>query len=86
MIEDSTPMKRSPAARRMSLSRARRKDGLRVVPFEVRDTEIDTLINHNLLEPVDRGNKVAVARALGKLLDRIPAACWRIAMQSRGGM
>ena len=47
-----TPTKaqrRSPAAERMRVSRLRRREGTRVIPFEMRDSEIDGLVTHGLL-------------------------------------
>jgi hypothetical protein len=56
----------SSAAMRMRLSRSRRGDGKRVIPLEVRNSEIDNL-----------ADCAAIARALGTLLlDRIPVR-WR---------
>ena len=67
----------------MRLSRQRRRAGTRVVPFEVRDAEISGLVAHGLLDPVARTNRDAIATALGMLLDRIPVASWKTAMQLR---
>ena len=67
----------SSAATRMRLSRDRRRNGVRVVPFEVRDSEIENLVAVKLLDPAHRDDRVAIARALGTLLDRIPVHWWQ---------
>jgi hypothetical protein len=68
----------------MRASRDRRRKGLRMVPFAIRDSEIDALVTHGLLDPIDRDNRDTIACALGLLLDRIPPAWWQAAMQLRG--
>jgi hypothetical protein len=60
----------------MRLSRLRRRDGMRVIPFEVRDCEIDGLVMHGLLKTADRNDRGAIARALGNLIDRLPPERW----------
>jgi hypothetical protein len=65
----------------MRLSRSRRHCGTRVIPFEVRDTEIESPINVGLLAPTDRDNRPAIARALGVLLDKIPDSWWPLAVR-----
>jgi hypothetical protein len=69
------------AAERMRLSRLRRRDGMRVVPFEVRDAEIEGLVTHGLLDPARRNDREAIARALGNLIDRIPVSWWSVAVR-----
>jgi hypothetical protein len=64
----TTPL--SPAAVRMRRSRELRRKGLRIVQFAVRDAEVDALVSHGLLNPVDRQDRAAIARALGRLLVR----------------
>jgi hypothetical protein len=71
----------SSAATRMRLSRSRRRNGVRVVPFEVRDSEIDNMVAVKLLDPAQRDDRVAIARALGILLDRIPVCWWHQAIE-----
>ena len=68
----------SPAAERMRLARKRRRDGLRVIPFEIRDDEIGGLVTSGLLEPVARNDLNAIAQALGKLLDAMPPERWPV--------
>jgi hypothetical protein len=84
MTEATATHQRLSSAERMRASRERRRNGLRMVPFAIRDSEIDALVTHGLLEPGDHDNRRAIARALGILLDRIPVARWQAAMQLRG--
>ena len=65
----------------MRRSRLRRRDGMRVIPFEIRDEEIEGLIGHGLLDPADRNNPDAIATALGKLMNKIPLSWWAVAMR-----
>lgn len=74
---------RSAAAERMRLSRHRRRRGMRVIPLEVRDAEIDSLVRLNLLDAAARNNRRAIAGALGRLLDRMPVSWWQAALQLR---
>jgi hypothetical protein len=68
----------------MRLSRERRKDGMRVVPIEVQDAEIDGLVACGFLAAADRANRDSIARALGMLLDRLPPTRWQ-GLVGRGG-
>ncbi len=54
----------SPAAARMRRHRQRRREGLRCLTVELRETEIDMLVCRALLEPEMRNNKNAIIRAL----------------------
>ena len=84
-VTDQAPnRKHSPAAERMRLSRLRRREGMQVIPFEVRDAEIENLIKLRLLCVAARGDRQAIARALETLLDRIPVSWWQAAMELRG--
>jgi len=74
----------TPAAMRMRLSRSRRHDGLRVISFEVRNSEVDNLVAVKLLDPSSRDDRVAIARALGNLLDRIPVGWWQEVIRRTG--
>jgi hypothetical protein len=60
----------SPAAERMRRHRQRRRDGLRCLRVELRETEIDALIRMQLLKPETRNNARAVTAALYAYLDR----------------
>ena len=68
----------SSAAIRMRRSRERRRDKLRVIPFEIRDTEIGGLVTRGMLDPVARNDRDAVASALGRLLDAVPPDRWPV--------
>jgi len=54
----------SPAAIRMRRSRKRRRDRLRCLRIELRETEIDALVNKRLLKPDARNNYGALVKAL----------------------
>jgi hypothetical protein len=82
-MPDTYPGRQRSPAERMRLSRQRRRAGTRVVPFEVRDTEISALVAYGLLDPAARTNRDAIATAIGTLLDRIPVESWEAAMQLR---
>lgn len=69
------------AAERMRVTRLRRKDRLRVIPFEIRDDEVECLVKLDLLSPSDRNNRDAIARALGTLMNRIPFEWWAEAIR-----
>jgi hypothetical protein len=60
----------SAAALRMRRHRERRRDGLRCMTIELRDTEIDALIRRGLLEEDARNNRRAVISAFYGFLDR----------------
>jgi hypothetical protein len=49
-MTEATPTT-TPAAERMRRSRERRREGLRIVRFAVRDTEVNALVTHDLLDP-----------------------------------
>jgi hypothetical protein len=54
---------RSPADR-MRLHRDRRRQGLRCLTIELRETEIDAFVRMGLLEPEMRNDRIAVSQAL----------------------
>jgi hypothetical protein len=60
----------SAAAERMHLHRERRRQGLRCIIVELRETEIDALVRRGLLEAETRNDKYAVRMALYEYLDR----------------
>ncbi len=64
------------SADRVRLSRARRKRHQRVVPFEVRHSEIAAVVAHGFLKDDRKDDPRAIADALGRLLDRIPPKDW----------
>jgi hypothetical protein len=67
----------SPGARRMRRYRERRRRGVSCVIIQLFETEISALIQRGLLEPTQRHDKAAIARAMGLFLDRNPIARWR---------
>jgi hypothetical protein len=54
------------AAERMRLSRRRRRDGMRVVRFEVRDAGIEGLVTHGLLDPTRRNDSRGHCKGAGQ--------------------
>lgn len=64
------PPARSGAAERMRLYRERRRQGLRCLIIELRETEIDALIRGALLKSEMRNDASAVSEALYALFDR----------------
>jgi hypothetical protein len=62
------------AAERMRRHRQRRRDGLRCLVIELRETEIDALISKGLLKPEMRNDTVAISDALYAHLDRTIAS------------
>jgi hypothetical protein len=70
-MTDAPEPSTSPAASRMRRHRQRRRDGLRCLVVELRETEIDALILRELLNPGRMPNDAgAVADALYAHLDR----------------
>ena len=68
--DEATPTP-SPAALRMRRHRERRRDGLRCMTIELRETEIDALIRRGLLEEDTRNDLQAVKKkAFYYFLDR----------------
>jgi hypothetical protein len=59
----------SPAAMRMRRSRERRRDGLRCLRVELRETEVDALIRSGLLKPEARNQPKAILLALYRFLE-----------------
>jgi hypothetical protein len=64
------PVVRSAAAERMRRHRERRRDGLRCLLIELRETEIDSLIRTGLLRPEMRNDANAIIEALYAHFDR----------------
>ena len=69
-LPGTAPASRSAAAERMRRHRKRRRDGLRCLMIELRDTEIDALIRHRLLNLETRNDPSAVIDAFYAFLDR----------------
>jgi hypothetical protein len=70
----SEPLSRSLASERMRRHRQRRRDGLRCLVIELRETEIDALISKGLLKPEMRHDTSAIIDALYAHLDRTIAS------------
>jgi hypothetical protein len=66
-IEPAAP---SAAAERMRRHRQRRRDGLRCLIIELRETEVDVLIRKGLLPAENRQDYASVQSALYTFLDR----------------
>ena len=60
----------TPAAERMRRHRERRRDGMRCLWIELRDTEIDALVQSGLLKAETRNDQNAIADALYEHLER----------------
>ena len=60
----------TPAAERMRRHRERRRDGMRCLWIELRDTEIDALVQSGLLKQETRHDQNAIADALYDHLER----------------
>jgi hypothetical protein len=60
----------TPAAERMRRHRERRRDGMRCLWIELRDTEIDVLVQRGLLKEETRHDQNAIADALYDHLER----------------
>ena len=66
----AVPITPSAAAKRMRVSRERRRRGLRCVTVQLRATEIDVLIQKDLLKADARNDTRAIRNALHTYLDR----------------
>ena len=60
----------TPAVERMRRHRERRRDGMRCLWIELRDTEIDALVQSGLLKAETRNDQNAIADALYEHLER----------------
>jgi hypothetical protein len=69
-MSDSVNVTPTPAAVRMRRYRGRRRDGLRCLTIELRETEVAELINRGFLRPDARKEQTAVLDALYAFLDR----------------
>src|SRR5271157_2612704 len=70
------PSQLSPGAERMRAARRRRRDGLRCIPLEIRDDEIEALVKAGLLASDARNDRAVIAAAMGKMLDQLPPERW----------
>ena len=66
----AAPATCSAAAERMRRHRERRRDGLRCLTIELRETEIDALIHKGMLNADTRNDLGAILNALYTHLDR----------------
>ena len=66
---------RSPAAERMRRHRERRRDGLRCLTIELRETEIDALARNGFLRSDARNDPDAIRDALYAHLERTLMKC-----------
>jgi hypothetical protein len=66
----AAPATRSAAAERMRRHRERRRDGLRCLTIELRETEIDTLACNGFLKADARNDLRAIEMALYEFLER----------------
>jgi hypothetical protein len=63
--------KHEAAAERMRRTRQRRRDGLRFVGIDVRDSEVAELVRRGLLATDEQDDPGAIAEALCELLDQV---------------
>jgi hypothetical protein len=68
--DDLAAPKPSSAALRMRRHRERRRDGLRCMTVELRETEVTALIRRGLLKGETRNDRSAVKAAFYQFLDR----------------
>ena len=66
----ATPPTACSAAKRMRYHRERRREGLRCITIELRETEIDELIRRKLLQADARNDIYAIREALHMHFDR----------------
>ena len=64
------PINRSPAADRMRLHRERKKNGMRCLMIELRETEIDVLIRKGFLTADTRNDTSEIIDAIYAYFDR----------------
>ena len=70
MTISTEPIARSLAAESMRRHRERRRDGLRCLTIELRETEIDDLVRIGLLKAETRNDQNAIREALYEYLDQ----------------
>lgn len=66
----AAPATHSPAAERMRRHRERRRDGLRCLIIELRETEIDALVRNGFLKADARNDLCSIEMALYEFLER----------------
>jgi hypothetical protein len=67
---------RARAAERMRRHRQRKRNSMRCLTIELRETEIETLVRQGLLPTEMRNDPHAVCRALYRFLDRTLGTMW----------
>jgi hypothetical protein len=67
-VSDTT--QRSPTAERMRRHRERKKNGMRCLMIELRETEIDALIRKGFLKSDTRNDTAAITDAIYAYFDR----------------
>jgi hypothetical protein len=70
MPETVELINRSPAAERMRLHRERKKNGMRCLMIELRETEIDALIRKGFLKADTRNDTSEIIDAIYAYFDR----------------
>jgi hypothetical protein len=70
MISAAATPTRSTAAERVRRHRERRRDGLRCLTIELRETEIDALARNGFLKADTRNDPYAIEMALYEFLER----------------
>jgi hypothetical protein len=66
----AAPATHSPAAERMRRHRERRRDGLRCLTIELRETEIDALARNGFLKADARNDLRSIEMALYEFIER----------------
>jgi hypothetical protein len=69
-LPTAAPATRSAAAARMRRHRERRRDGLRCLMIELRETEIDALVRNDFLKSDARNDPHSIEMALYEFLER----------------
>ena len=68
-VAEKTQIARSQAAERMRRCRDRRRKGLRCCTLQIRDSEIEALIDRGWLSAREQTDRQAVVKALHRFLD-----------------
>jgi hypothetical protein len=69
-IVATTKIARGGAAERMRRSRHRRRNGLRCLRLELRDSEVEALVRRGLLLASEQTNRNAIIKAMYSFFDR----------------
>ena len=68
-VAERTPVTRTRAAARMQRSRKRRREGISCYTIQLRDNEIEALVDLGLLSPVECANRRSVIKAIHAFVD-----------------